>query len=325
MSSEPGPITLAPRLDALEAAVRARSALVPRLALVLGSGLGGLADAIEDPVAIPFAELPGWPAASAPGPQRPAAAGPPRGRARRLSPGPPAHVRGAVRAPGRGARAADGPAGRRHAAAHERRGRRQPRVPGGHPDAALRPPQPDRPDAAPRAQRRRGRAALPRPVGASTTRSCGCGCGRRRRRPASRSTRASTPGCWARPTRRPPRSACCGCWARTRWACPRSWRRSRRAGRGCAWRPISLVTNPGAGISADAALPRGGARGGERGRPAPGAGHPGVRARPARLIGGRRRCGCSRARRGPFGPLTGRAAAATMRRDDDPQPEAPLR
>ena len=55
------------RLDALEAAVRDRSSLVPRLALVLGSGLGGLADTIEDPVAIPFAELPGWPAASAPG------------------------------------------------------------------------------------------------------------------------------------------------------------------------------------------------------------------------------------------------------------------
>ena len=67
MSSEPGPISLAPRLDALEAAVRARTDLVPRLALVLGSGLGALADAIEAPVAIPFAELPGWPAASAPG------------------------------------------------------------------------------------------------------------------------------------------------------------------------------------------------------------------------------------------------------------------
>ena len=67
MSSEPGPASLAPRLDALEAAVRARSALTPRVALVLGSGLGGLTDTIADPVAIPFAELPGWPAASAPG------------------------------------------------------------------------------------------------------------------------------------------------------------------------------------------------------------------------------------------------------------------
>jgi purine-nucleoside phosphorylase len=55
------------RLDALEAAVRARSDLVPEVGIVLGSGLGGLADAVEDPVAVPFDELPGWPAATAPG------------------------------------------------------------------------------------------------------------------------------------------------------------------------------------------------------------------------------------------------------------------
>jgi len=55
------------RIDALEAAVRARSDLVPRVGIVLGSGLGGLADDLEDAVAIPFAELPGWPAATAPG------------------------------------------------------------------------------------------------------------------------------------------------------------------------------------------------------------------------------------------------------------------
>jgi purine-nucleoside phosphorylase len=62
-----GPATLRPRLDALEAAVRARSGLVPRVGLVLGSGLGGLADLVTEPIAIPFAQLPGWPAASAPG------------------------------------------------------------------------------------------------------------------------------------------------------------------------------------------------------------------------------------------------------------------
>ncbi|MFI5199247.1 MAG: purine-nucleoside phosphorylase [Candidatus Limnocylindrales bacterium] len=55
------------RLAALEAAVRARTDLVPRVGIVLGSGLGGLADALTEPVAIPFAELPGWPAATAPG------------------------------------------------------------------------------------------------------------------------------------------------------------------------------------------------------------------------------------------------------------------
>jgi inosine/guanosine/xanthosine phosphorylase family protein len=55
------------RLAALVAAVRERSPLVPRVGIVLGSGLGGLADDLEDAVAIPFADLPGWPAATAPG------------------------------------------------------------------------------------------------------------------------------------------------------------------------------------------------------------------------------------------------------------------
>jgi purine-nucleoside phosphorylase len=55
------------RLDALEAAVRRHSDLVPEVGIVLGSGLGGLADELDDAVAIPFAELPGWPAATAPG------------------------------------------------------------------------------------------------------------------------------------------------------------------------------------------------------------------------------------------------------------------
>jgi purine-nucleoside phosphorylase len=55
------------RLAALEAAVRAQTDLVPRAGVVLGSGLGGLADEVADPVAIPFADLPGWPVATAPG------------------------------------------------------------------------------------------------------------------------------------------------------------------------------------------------------------------------------------------------------------------
>ncbi len=61
------PVDQPARLDGLEAAVRARSSLVPTIGIVLGSGLGGLADDLEDAVAIPFAELPGWPAATAPG------------------------------------------------------------------------------------------------------------------------------------------------------------------------------------------------------------------------------------------------------------------
>jgi purine-nucleoside phosphorylase len=44
-----------------------RTNLVPAIGIVLGSGLGGLADELEEAVAIPFADLPGWPAATAPG------------------------------------------------------------------------------------------------------------------------------------------------------------------------------------------------------------------------------------------------------------------
>ena len=54
-------------LTALERAVRERTSLRPRAGLVLGSGLGGLADALELEASIPFEELPGWPNATAPG------------------------------------------------------------------------------------------------------------------------------------------------------------------------------------------------------------------------------------------------------------------
>lgn len=61
------PVQFAARLDALEAAVRARTELVPRLGIVLGSGLGRLADEITEPADIPFTDLPGWPAPTAGG------------------------------------------------------------------------------------------------------------------------------------------------------------------------------------------------------------------------------------------------------------------
>lgn len=51
----------------LQRAVRERTDLRPVAGLVLGSGLGGLADAVDTEVAIPFAELPGWPSTTAPG------------------------------------------------------------------------------------------------------------------------------------------------------------------------------------------------------------------------------------------------------------------
>ena len=59
--------TFSSRLDELERAVREWTDREPRLGIVLGSGLGGLADELEDVVAIGFDELPGWPPATAPG------------------------------------------------------------------------------------------------------------------------------------------------------------------------------------------------------------------------------------------------------------------
>jgi purine-nucleoside phosphorylase len=41
--------------------VRSRTPLVPEVALILGSGLGGMADGFEDAVRVPYAEIPGFP------------------------------------------------------------------------------------------------------------------------------------------------------------------------------------------------------------------------------------------------------------------------
>jgi purine-nucleoside phosphorylase len=43
------------------ASIRARTALVPRVGITLGSGLGGVIDAIDREVVFPTAELPHWP------------------------------------------------------------------------------------------------------------------------------------------------------------------------------------------------------------------------------------------------------------------------
>jgi purine-nucleoside phosphorylase len=53
--------------DDAVARIRQETRLEPRVGLVLGSGLGGLADELEDRVEIPYAEIPGWPASTAVG------------------------------------------------------------------------------------------------------------------------------------------------------------------------------------------------------------------------------------------------------------------
>ena len=46
-------------------AIRARTALEPAVGVVLGSGLGGFADAVDDAVEIPYGAIPGWPVSTA--------------------------------------------------------------------------------------------------------------------------------------------------------------------------------------------------------------------------------------------------------------------
>lgn len=53
-------ITLA-EIDAITEVVRSRIPGQPRIALILGSGLGSLAEAVQDPTIIPYGELPNWP------------------------------------------------------------------------------------------------------------------------------------------------------------------------------------------------------------------------------------------------------------------------
>jgi purine-nucleoside phosphorylase len=55
------PADLFDRVVALADAVRARAAEPPRGAIVLGSGLGDVADDLENATSIPYAELPGFP------------------------------------------------------------------------------------------------------------------------------------------------------------------------------------------------------------------------------------------------------------------------
>jgi purine-nucleoside phosphorylase len=47
--------------------IRESATIEPRVGLILGSGLGGLADELDERVEIPYAEIPGWPVSTAVG------------------------------------------------------------------------------------------------------------------------------------------------------------------------------------------------------------------------------------------------------------------
>jgi purine-nucleoside phosphorylase len=54
-------------LDEAVARIRSETQLEPRVGVILGSGLGGLADSLEDAVEIPYDSIPGWPVSTAVG------------------------------------------------------------------------------------------------------------------------------------------------------------------------------------------------------------------------------------------------------------------
>ncbi|MBI2773461.1 MAG: purine-nucleoside phosphorylase [Chloroflexi bacterium] len=60
-------ITKSGPFDSAVSAIRARTKLQPVAAIVLGSGLGALADEVGDAVRIPFADIPGWKRSTVPG------------------------------------------------------------------------------------------------------------------------------------------------------------------------------------------------------------------------------------------------------------------
>jgi purine-nucleoside phosphorylase len=49
------------QIDEVASIIRGRTKYEPKVALILGSGLGGLADSIQNPDFIPFSDLPHWP------------------------------------------------------------------------------------------------------------------------------------------------------------------------------------------------------------------------------------------------------------------------
>jgi len=48
-------------------ALRVHTSVRPRVGLILGSGLGHLADSVENPVILPTSELPHWPTSTVEG------------------------------------------------------------------------------------------------------------------------------------------------------------------------------------------------------------------------------------------------------------------
>jgi purine-nucleoside phosphorylase len=55
------------QIDRITSQIRARTTAQPQIGIILGSGLGGLAEAVERPVFIPYQDLPPWPVSTVAG------------------------------------------------------------------------------------------------------------------------------------------------------------------------------------------------------------------------------------------------------------------
>jgi purine-nucleoside phosphorylase len=55
------------QIDQAADAIRARTSLRPRVGLILGSGLNSLAESVQNPVVIPYRDLPNWPVSTVQG------------------------------------------------------------------------------------------------------------------------------------------------------------------------------------------------------------------------------------------------------------------
>jgi purine-nucleoside phosphorylase len=55
------------QIDRVTDAVRARISLKPRIAIILGTGLGDVAEAVEQPIVIPYVDIHGWPVSTVKG------------------------------------------------------------------------------------------------------------------------------------------------------------------------------------------------------------------------------------------------------------------
>ena len=60
------PITVE-SIDRVVGVIRAKIKNQPHIGLILGTGLGGLAEAVQEPTIIPYSELPGWPVSTVAG------------------------------------------------------------------------------------------------------------------------------------------------------------------------------------------------------------------------------------------------------------------